>query len=403
MSGKNPLQLSRFIPGKRLGIFIAICAVTIGTLWWFNGRKLSTPDTAPGQEESTSINKDGSVTLLKSQLEAQNIETAPVEDATYFPVPGLPAQAIAPLESSTQVTAPYAGVVTRILVDAGASVQQGQPLLVIQSRDVLVAQSALKKAEAEAAMASRQARRDASLLAEGIISAARNEQSQARNKAAQSALTQAAGALASLGNVENSQAGEYAVLSPMTGDVLQRYPEPGQSVSAFETVFTIAKPGLMDIHFSAPLNWLEQIRPGTQVKLPGGYQASVAAVGANADPASQSLRVRAHLKIEGQAKQPFIAGQQFPVTLLLQAPENALAVPAAALLPLGNAQVVFVARPDTTSGSVKIYAVPVRQLGSDNDISIIVNTSERYAGTLTKHALVVTRGTSVLKSMIPVQ
>lgn len=87
---------------------------------------------------------------------------------------------------------------------------------------------------------------------------------------------------------------------------------------------------------------------------------------------------------------------------MLDAPENALSVPTSALLPFGNEQVVFVGQPDA-SGSLKIHAVPVSLLGSDNNVSVVVNTSDRHTAILTKGALAVIKGTSVLKSMIPVQ
>ena len=93
-----------------------------------------------------------------------------------IPLDGLPAQTVAPLSASAQVVAPYGGVVTRVLVDEGAAVRQGQALARIQSKDVLASQADLARARTEAAVAAAQARRDATLLAEGIIPATRNEQ-----------------------------------------------------------------------------------------------------------------------------------------------------------------------------------------------------------------------------------
>jgi multidrug efflux pump subunit AcrA (membrane-fusion protein) len=95
---------------------------------------------------------------------ALGVATAAADTATQLPVPGLPAQAAAPLAASAQVSAPYAGVVTRILVDEGALVRQGQPLARIQSRDVLAAQGELARARSEATAAALQAKRDAALL-----------------------------------------------------------------------------------------------------------------------------------------------------------------------------------------------------------------------------------------------
>jgi hypothetical protein len=85
------------------------------------------------------------------------------------------------------------------------------------------------------------------------------------------------------------------------------------------------------VNFTAPLRLRSDIKPGLPVGLPDGTWP-VVAVGADADPASQSLRVRAG--IEGQTA--LAVGQQFSVSLLLPAPAGALAVPPSALLPPGS-------------------------------------------------------------------
>lgn len=161
------------IPGVAAAMVLAVAA---GAGWWMLSRPAKesaaeTPATAPAA--------DGHITLGVAQQRALGVATAAADTATQLPVPGLPAQAAAPLAASAQVSAPYAGVVTRILVDEGALVRQGQPLARIQSRDVLAAQGELARARSEATAAALQAKRDAALLTEGIIPAARNEQSQA--------------------------------------------------------------------------------------------------------------------------------------------------------------------------------------------------------------------------------
>jgi hypothetical protein len=103
-------------------------------------------------------------------------------------------------------------------------------------------------------------------------------------------------------------------------------------VAALEAAFVVAEAGRMDVNFTAPLRLRSDIKPGLPVGLPDGTWP-VVAVGADADPASQSLRVRAG--IEGQTA--LAVGQQFSVSLLLPAPAGALAVPPSALLPPGRA------------------------------------------------------------------
>ena len=180
---------------------------TAGYGWWAWTTQQTTVADKDASEAVAQPNAGG-VRLNSSQLRAQGVETALVKDAAVIPLDGLPAQTVAPLSTSAQVVAPYGGVVTRVLVDEGASVRQGQALARIQSKDVLTLQADLARARTEAAVAAAQARRDAALLAEGIIPATRNEQTQARAAAAQSTLQEANGALARLRPVSGGQAGE---------------------------------------------------------------------------------------------------------------------------------------------------------------------------------------------------
>ncbi|AEB83373.1 efflux transporter, RND family, MFP subunit [Alicycliphilus denitrificans K601] len=383
---------------SRVAAAVVIVAVAAGAGWWVLSRPAKE---SVAQAPAMIPAADGHITLGVAQLRALGVATAAADTATQLPVPGLPAQAAAPLAASAQVSAPYAGVVTRILVDEGAFVRQGQPLARIQSRDVLVAQGELSRARSEATAAALQAQRDTVLLAEGIIPAARNEQSQARTQAAQSTLRQATGALAQLRPVAGGQAGEYELLAPMAGQVVRRHLMPGQSVAALEAAFVVAEAGHMDVNFTAPLRLRSAIKPGLPVGLPDGSVAKVVAVGADADPASQSLRVRA--SIEGQTA--LAVGQQFSVSLLLPAPAGALAVPPSALLPAGKGHVLYAASDAVggEKGAMRLRAVAVQLLGGDESISVVVPDSKDGSTALTAGEQVVTRGTALLKSMLPLQ
>lgn len=385
---------------KRLAVAaVAAALAAAGAGWWLYWPRPAEPERAA---DAIAVDADGSLLLTRAQLQAQGLATAPATAATTLPVPGLPAQAAAPLEASVQVAAPYAGVVTRILVDEGATVRSGQPLARIQSREVLAAQSEQARARAEAAAAAQQARRDAALLAEGIIAAARLEQSQARHAAAQSALQQATGALAPLRAAAGGLAGEYELLAPMAGQVLRRNLAPGQAVAALDAAFLIAEPGPMDLNFSAPLRLRAAIAPGAPVRLPDGATARVVAVGADADPSSQSLRVRARIDAAANAHGALTAGQQFSVSLLLPAPDGAVAVPSTALLPAGDGHVLFVAVDDARG--LRVRAVAVQVLGGDETASVVsVAAAPHGASVLQDGSSVVTRGTALLKSLLPLR
>lgn len=349
--------------------------------WWLWP---SSPEEA-NAENTPQPSADGSLTLTDSQIRNQGLATGTVAAATALPLPGLPAQAAAPLASSMQVVVPYAGVVTRILVDEGRAVGRGQPLARIQSRELLQAQAELVRARSEAAVASQQARRDRRLLEEGIIAVSRDEQSRARAAAAEGVLRQAQGALSQVRMAAGGQPGEYEILAPMAGRVLRRRVQPGQAVNALDGAFVVAESGQLDIDFAAPIRLRQVLAPGLEVRLPDGAIARVVAVGADVDPASQSLRVRAQV-----SESAYTAGQQFAVTLQLPAPAGSMAVPTAALLAEGQGHVLY--RMDGRT----VRRVPVQELlGGDERISIV------RADKLEPGTRVVTRGTVTLKALIP--
>jgi multidrug efflux pump subunit AcrA (membrane-fusion protein) len=174
---------------------------------------------------------------------------------------------------------------------------------------------------------------------------------------------------------------------------------PGQAVAALDAAFVVAEPGRIDVNFTAPLRLRAVIQPGLEVRLPDGATARVAAIGADADPASQSLRVRARIE-PGQGGTLYAPGQQFSVSLLLPVPEGALAVPSAALLPAGQHHVLYVAEGSQGADPVRIRAVAVRLLGADEAASVVTAIAP---GQLAVGAQAVVRGTALLKSMIPLQ
>ena len=354
---------------------------------------------APSAAPAAAPAGDGTATLTPQQWRSLGMAAAPSASAAHQPLPGLAAQAMLPLQASVQVAAPYGGVATQVLVDEGASVRAGQVLARIHSRELLAARGELARARSEATAAEQAARRDATLLAEGVIAAARHEQAQARLASARSALLQADKAVAGVGTSASGAGGEYELVAPVAGQVVRRQLQRGQSLAALETAFELAQPGVMaqgmELRFAAPLRWHAALVPGLPVRLPDGSQAQVVAVGADADPASQSLWVRARTQ---PGAQPLVAGQQFNVSLLLPVPPGALRVPSSALLPAGEGHVLYaVVAGQAGQDTARVRGVAVQLLADDGTDSVVLPAKGQ---SLAPDTPVVTRGTALLKAML---
>lgn len=356
---------------------IAIAIIGL-VCWLLLGREQAPPATSVAQ---ASVGADGTLKLEPVQAEALGLETAEASQATTLPVGGLPAEVAPPLDSSARVAVPYGGVVTRILRDEGDVVAAGDALVRIQSRELLTAQAELARARSEALAATQQARRDAQLLKEGIISAARNDASQARAASAEALRQQAEGALSGLRIVSGGVPGVYELLAPIAGRVLHRRVVPGQAVAPLEETYAVAAPGSLDIIFSVAVG--SRVAPGMEVRLPDGSSGRVVAVGADTDRTSQRLRVRARADDD----RGLIAGQHLELTLLVPAPADAVSVPASSLLTEGKEHVLYVLDGEG------YRAVRVERLGGDSEYAVI-------RGHLQPGERVVARGASALKALI---
>ncbi len=328
---------------------------------------------------------DGSVQLAASQIQALGIALGRAERASHVPLPGLLAQTQAPLGASQQVSSPWAGTVSAVLVQEGEIVQAGQPVLRLRSPEGLRAAADLARARSDAALAQRQAQRDAQLLAEGIIAAARQQQSQAQAQAAQAELARAREALTGV-RASLAGHGEIELLAPISGRVLRRFVAPGDALTPQQPALQIADPDQLEIRFGVPASLRGALRPGLPLQLADGSHAQVVAIGADLDPASQQIPVRARLQTPGT----HVAGERFEVTLLLPAPPAALALPRSALLPDGEAHLAYWRNGD------RFHAVRIAQvLGSAGDTVVVM------APGLTPGAEVAIRGTAALKALLP--
>ena len=340
---------------------------------------------APAEAAAPQADADGSLRLAPSQVTGLGIGLARTTAAVSVPLPGLAAQAQAPLDASQQVASPWPGTVVALLVDEGEEVRAGQPVLRLRSLDAMRATAELARAQAEADAARRQARRDAALLSEGIIAASRNEQSLASARGAQAELARASEALSGT-RTRIAGRGEVELLAPISGRVLRRSVAAGQSLSSQQEALLIADPRRLDLVVGIPAAYRGRLRPGLPLALADGGRATLVAVGADLDPASQRVRARARF----DDASAHLAGERFEATLHLPAPEGAIALPRAALLPEGDGHVAFRRDGD------RFRRVPIATLlGVDGEVAVVL------APALRPGVEVAVRGTAALKAMLP--
>src|SRR4051812_23340491 len=150
-----------------------------------------------------------------------------------------------------------AGKIVERLVDAGQQVKGGQPLMRIDETDlrlsVTVKRNAVAAARASFVQMDADERRYASLVSNGWASRQRYEQAKAASDTSKAQLA----AAEAEARVAENEATYSVLLADADGTVVETVAEPGQVVSAGQTVVRIAKAGPREAVVALP----ETIRP----------------------------------------------------------------------------------------------------------------------------------------------
>jgi cobalt-zinc-cadmium efflux system membrane fusion protein len=211
-------------------------------------------------------------------------------------------------DHTTQAITQVSGPIVRILVDTGASVKAGDPLLYVSSPDVANAISAYKKARNREELARRALRRAQELFDHGAIAQKDLESAQAD---ANDAATDAQNSLQALKifgvtKQELDQAErqgvainpELAVFSPIAGVVVQKLVSPGLLIQAGQTAcFTLSDVSTVWVQghiFDRDLPAVRTRDPveETNASFPQTFHGTVAYIGALVDPATRTTSVR---------------------------------------------------------------------------------------------------------------
>jgi len=229
-----------------------------------------------------------------------------------------------------------AGKIMERLVNVGQQVKAAQPLMRIDETDLRLAltakRNAVVAARASVVQTDADERRYAKLLKDGWVSRQRYEQAKAASDTAEAQL---AAAEADMRVAENEAA--YSVLvADADGTVIETLSEPGQVVSAGQTVIRLAQAGPREAVVALP----ETIRPAigslAEASVYGGdgrYKAHLRQLSDSADPQSRTYEAR--YVLEGEAAAAPL-GATVTIRLASQASQPEVQVPLGAVLDDGE-------------------------------------------------------------------
>ncbi|MBU1188775.1 MAG: efflux RND transporter periplasmic adaptor subunit [Gammaproteobacteria bacterium] len=304
-----------------------------------------------------------------------------------------PARVTVPNSQRVTLAAPLAGVITSLSHSPGASVSQGQLLVLMHSPELTRLQQDWLSAEAERQLATTAHERDRQLLAEGIIPAQRVQASQRDLRTAQAAAQRAWSALRMAGMapaaIKQLQAdqqldGELRLPAPLSGTVLTQHVDTGARVSQGDAIYTLLASDQLLLEIHAASSECAQFSPGQPVSLQDSQaSASLIEVSCVVHEADQGILLRARIDEGAASLRP---GQMVRASIGSAISEPTWSVPPGAVVRLQNQTFVFV---DQTT-HIELLAVSIKHAAPDR---------LHVAGALDASSRIVVVGTAALKGL----
>lgn len=300
-------------------------------------------------------------------------------------------QARVPVTLAARITAS----VTAVNVDVGDTVRAGDLLVTLddrdlrarrdtvaaqrgtQARNIEAAEAALRKAQADLALARSKAQRDAALQAQGFVSTAGLDSTQAALDAAVAAEQSATATLAArqaelAASAHDLAAAEVAasfaqLRAPADALVVQRLVEPGSTVVPGTPLLRLVDPASVWVAMRVDEAQLAALQPGqpARIRLRTGaeHAGRVARIARQSDPATREIEVHVafdavpvHFAIDQQAEVTVMTGERrglrVPATALLRDRDGR---PGVLQVADGRARFVPV-KPGTTDGEQLLLA-----------------------------------------------
>jgi RND family efflux transporter MFP subunit len=230
-----------------------------------------------------------------------------------------------------------AGKIVERLVDAGEQVKAGQPLMRIDETDLSLAltakNNAVAAARASVVQTKADERRYASLAKKGWVSQQRYEQAKAASDTAEAQLA----AAEAEARVAQNEATYSVLVADADGTVVETLGDPGQVVSAGQTVVRIAEAGPREALVALPETIRPMIGSVAEASVYGSdgrrYKAHLRQLSDSADPQTRTYEARYVLDGEAAAAP---LGATVTIRLASQASQPEVQVPLGAVLDDGQ-------------------------------------------------------------------
>ncbi len=270
-----------------------------------------------------------------------------------------------------EVGVPIAARVTRLLVNAGDTVRQGQALAELTSAELGKARADYLSAEARVRLADAALERKRGLAAENIVPLREVQEAESQAAEARASLRSARAAIGAFGvqaptdDADVATSSTFVLSSPVNGAVIERDAVIGQMLDPAAPAFRIGELSTLWLTVHAFERDAVRIEKGVAARLafpalPGqDFRGTVAVVGRHVERDSRTVPVRIDVRNAGNVLRP---GMSATAALPVGGSGNPiLTVPVAAVQRVRNDWCVFLPKDEST--------FEIRRIGRGRDLA----------------------------------
>lgn len=274
---------------------------------------------------------------------------------------------------TVRVFSPFAGRVLGINTDVGRRVQRGETLARITAPDFGQAQSDVRRASADLALAERSAARVRDLVQHGIAAQKDVEGAEADLARARAEQQRTQSRLSLYGGDTSAVNQVFALRAPLGGMVVERSITPGQEVrpdqmlanspQLFAPLFVVTDPSRLWVMMDVPERDLHLVQAGTAIEIHTNawsnrvFKGRVTLVAGSVDPSSHTVKVR------GTVSDPLglLKAEMLMTATVPGRYTTGVAVPTSAVLLEDGAHIVYI---EESRG--RLRRVPI-EVGAEHD------------------------------------
>ena len=320
---------------------------------------------------------DNEIKITQVQFYNLGVKTDKLKAIEQIPLLYAPAKVVIPPSQEYIVSAAQAGLISKLNVTIGDSVEKNQILARINSPELLSLQRQYLKANSEKYLAWASYKRDKKLLQEGVISDRRWQESRSRYNSHLAESNEARQLLEISGMSANDikilahnrrLSSQLNVHSPIKGVVLERMVVAGERLDILAPLYRIANLEQLWLEINIPQERMSSIKIGDKVLVENtDITAKITLLGQSVNPKNQTILARA--AIDGQ-QATLRAGQNVNSQIIQSSDKLTFLVPNAAIAQKEGRAYLFIRNPAGFTVS------PIQVIGKQKNDSVITGTDE---------------------------